>query len=136
MKGFAKVEKADLLAAVVGFELKYEAAKELRDKGIRLYYDKHYNNANRLHRWLHRNKSQMDYVRNHGVPTFGTWTDALNMVLTGDECDEIDWWCWTSKSNIDPLRSLVRATCDGYVLVDDEMAGTILKYKGYLEKVK
>lgn len=135
MKGFAKVEKSDLLAAIIGFEMKYDAAKELRDKGIRLYYDKHYTNSGRFNRWWNRNKTQMNFVRSR-MCAFGTWTDALHDVLTREECDEVDWWCWTSKSEVDPMRALVRATNDGYVLVDDKMASVILKYKTYLESLK
>lgn len=134
MKGFAKVEKSDLLAAIIGFEMKYDAAKELRDKGITLYYEKHYTNSGRFNKWWNRNKTPMDFVRTR-MCAFGTWTDALNDVLTSEECDEIDWWCWTHKSEIVPLKSLVNATCDIYILVDDGMASTILKYKKYLENV-
>lgn len=135
MKGYAKVEKSDLIAAIIGFELKYDAAKELRDKGIRLYYDKHYTSSGYLNRWWNRNKTQRDFVRDC-ISSFGTWTDALSDVLTREECDEVDWWCWTSKDKLEPMRALARASSDGYVLVDDEMANVIVKYKSYLENVK
>lgn len=135
MKGFAKVEKSDLLAAIIGFDLKYDAAKELRNKGIKLYYDKHYTNSGRFNRWWNRNKTQIDFVRSR-MHSFGTWTDVLHDVLTRDECNEIDWWCWTTKSEVDPMKALVRATTDGYVLVDDKMASVIVKYKSYLENIK
>lgn len=135
MKGYAKVEKSDLLAAIIGFDLKYDSAKELRDKGVRLYYDKHYTNSGRFNKWWNRNKTQMGFVRNR-ISAFSTWTDVLKDVLTSEECDELDWWCWTSRSDVDPLKALVRASADGYILVDDKMASVIVKYKSYLEKVK
>lgn len=135
MKGYVKVDKSALLSAIIGFELKYDAAKELRDKGIRLYYEKHYTNGGRFTKWWNRNKTQMDFVRTR-MCAFGTWTDALHDVLTSEECDQLDWWCWTTKSHVDPLRALHNASSDGYVLVDEQMAATINKYKLELEKMK
>lgn len=137
MKGYVKVERVDLLSAIIGFEMRYDAAKDTRDKGIKLFYEKHYTNGGRFNRWWNRNKSQIDFVRER-CGAFGTWTDAIDEVLTREECKEVDWWCWTNKSDTEPLKALYNAggVCNDYVLVDNEMASLITKYKTYLENIK
>lgn len=137
MKGYVKVDRVDLLSAIIGFDLKYDSAKHIRDKGIQLYYEKHYTNGSWFTRWLNRNKTQIDFVRSR-IGTFGTWTDVVYEVLTSEEGDEVEWWCWTSKSDVDSLKALYNAGGTGhdYVLVDNVMASCIVKYKNYLESVK
>lgn len=137
MKGYVKVDRTDLLSAIIGFEIRYDVGKDMRDKGIRLYYEKHYTNGSWFTQWWNRNKTQTDFVRSR-MCAFGTWTDVIHEVLTSEECDEVDWWCWTTKSSIDSLKALYNAGGTGhdYVLVDNEMAAQITKYKEYLESVK
>lgn len=63
MKGFVRVYKSDLLAAIIGFEMRLDTGKEIRDKGIKLFYDKKYNEMNRFNKWLYRNHSAIQFTR-------------------------------------------------------------------------
>lgn len=40
MKGFVRVYKQDLMAAIIGFEMRLDAGKAIRDKGINLFYER------------------------------------------------------------------------------------------------
>jgi hypothetical protein len=136
LKGYVNVSRSDLLAAIIGFEVRYDVAKELRDKGIKLYYEKHYLNGSAFTKWWHRKKTVTQFARSR-LSTFGHWTDILHEVLTTEECDEIDWWSCTWESKIKPIKALYdRCEIDETVLVDNEMAAMITKYKDYLEGVK
>lgn len=133
MKGYVNVPRTDLLAAIIGFELRYDAAKELRDKGIRLFYEKHFTNSGRFNRWWNRKKSMTEFARSR-MCAFDRWSDVLHEVLTREETDEVDWWCWTHKSEINPLRELYKASSPhDSILIDESMATVINKYKEHLE---
>lgn len=132
MKGFVRVYKSDLLSAIIGFELRLDAGKEIRDKGINLYYDFKYKNMNAFGNWWYRNHSAIQFARDD-MCAFGRWPDLLHVVLTKEECDELEWWCWTHKSKVDPLKALYKATIDDHALVDQDMAAFITTHKNYLE---
>lgn len=135
MKGYVKVDRLDLLSAIIGFGVKYDQAKEIKNKGISLYYDKFYTQSGKFNRWWNRNKTPTQFARDH-IGAFGTWSDVLHYVLTPEECDEVDWWCWTPESKIAPLKDLYRAAeANHYVLLDNELAAMVNKYKSYLENL-
>lgn len=137
MKGYVKIDKCDMLAAIIGFEMWYDAAKDTRNKGIQLYYEKHYVNGGWFTKWWDRNKKPHEFVRSR-LPSFGSWDDVLHTVLTREEADDVAEWCYTHKSVIEPLKALYRSmNCvHNDALVDDSMAKFINKYKTYLENIK
>lgn len=136
MKGYVKVDRVDLLSAIIGFGLKYDTAKEIKQKGINLYYDKFYTQSGKFNRWWNRKKTPTQFVRD-SIGAFGTWSDVLHEVLTPEENAEVDWWCFTSQSKIAPLKDLYRASgAEDYVLLDNELASMVNKYKTYLEEIK
>lgn len=135
MKGFVRVYKSDLLAAIIGFEMRLDAGKEIRDKGIKIFYDKKYNEMNRFNKWLYRNHSAIQFTRDK-MAAFDRWPDVLHVVLTQEECDELEWWCWTHKSKVDSVKALYKATADDYALVDQDMAAFVTKHKNYLEGLR
>lgn len=135
MKGFVKVDRTDALSAIIGFEVRYKFGGELLNKGIELYYDKKFKEQSRITQWWNRHLTKRQFARKQ-YNTWGTWSDILYIVLTSEECDELDWWCWTHKSDVNPIKSLYKASCEEYILVDQDMAAFINKYKDYLEKSK
>lgn len=136
MKGFVKIDKCDLLSAIIGFEMWYDECKELRRKGIALFYEKHYTNGGRITRYWNRKLTPNEFVRKH-VPMFHNWADVLGDVLTPEETDELDKWCWTDKSEVEPIKVLYKSlNCvHNDALVDNAMAAFIVKHKNYLENV-
>ena len=134
MKGFTEVDRVDLLSAIIGFELRYDEAKSIRDKGIKLYYEKHYTNGSWWSRLGNGKKTPDEFARSR-IPTFHSWADILHEVLNKKEVNEVQWWCWTVKSKVDPLKALYKASSDK-VLINEEMAQFVNEYKDYLENAK
>lgn len=135
MKGFVRVYKQDLMAAIIGFEMRLDVGKAIRDKGINLFYEKKYNEMNRFMRWLYRNHSAIRFTRDQ-MAAFDQWADVLHVVLTPEETDELEWWCWTHSSKVDAVKALYKATVDDYALVDQDMAKFITEHKNYLEGLR
>lgn len=135
MKGFVRVYKEDLMAAIIGFEMRLDAGKEIRDKGIKLFYDKRFSEMNRFNKWLYRNHSAVQFACDK-MSAWDRWSDLLHEVLTQEETDELEWWCWTHKSKVNAVKALYKATADDYALVDQDMAAFITTHKNYLEGVR
>jgi hypothetical protein len=134
MKGFVKVDKSDLLSAIIGFELRLEDGKKIRDKGIKDFYGLNYNTSGALYKWLHRNTSPHEFAINH-MDFCDNWSDVLHSVLSAEEIEELEWWCWTHKDKADPVKALYKAAMEDGVLVDQDMANFINKHKHYMESV-
>lgn len=135
MKGYVKVSDERLLAASIGFELRYDAGKAILEKGISDYYEKEYVGGSWLTRYFNRKKSKREFARSR-TSAFGSWTDVLFTVLTGEERDELEWWCWTHKSEFEPIKVLYKLSVDGFAIVDNEMAEKIKFYENYLKEIK
>lgn len=135
MKGFAKVQRSDLMSAIIGFEMRLDEALKIRNKGIDLYYAKNYPKLNPISRWLKRGISKYDFARER-IGLFGSWSEVLYTVLTTDETNEVHWWGYRLKSDADPIRALYKATSEDHVLVDQDMANFIVYHKNYLEGLK
>lgn len=135
MKGFAKVQRSDLMAAIIGFQLRMDAAKAIRNKGIDLYYDLNFPKLNPISRWFKRDMSKYNFVLER-IGMFGSWSDVLHSVLTNEETNEVHWWGFRLNSHVDPIRALYNATSEDHVLVDQDMANFIVKHKNYLEGLK
>lgn len=134
MKGYVKIDKADALAAIIGFELELDRGKEIRNKGIELYYKKFYTNGSKLTKYWDKNKTPYEFARSN-LGAFCSWDELLYKVLTREESDLLGWWCYTHKSDFDPIRALYKASSDGTMLIDNDMAEKINKYKDILESM-
>jgi hypothetical protein len=130
MKGYVRVTTEQLRQAISGFGRKYAEGKVIRDKGIELFYHKHYVNGSWLTRLLNRKRTRIEFVRNNMSP-WGTWADTLHSVLSEDETDLLNWWCWTGSDKVAPLKTLLSQSSDGFALVDNEMAAVIENYGEY-----
>lgn len=135
MKGYVNIRKQDAFCAIIGFEVEYERGKEVKDKGIELFYEKHYTNGSRWTKYWNRHKTPSGFVRSHST-MFGSWAETLHVVLSKEDTELLHWWCWTNKSKIDPIKALYHAGDDDTMLVDQDMASVINKYKDILENMK
>lgn len=135
MKGFVRVYKQDLMAAIIGFEMRLDAGKVIRDEAIIRYYDKYFPKQMPWNRWLNRNQSKHNFVRGC-IGSFGTWLEVLDPVLTSDQYNELNWWQWTHASKANAVKALYKATMDEYALVDQDMAEFVTEHKNYLEGLR
>lgn len=135
MKGYAQVARSDAFSAVIGFEVRMDLAKEIRDKGVKLYYEKHYVNGSWWKRLGHKNETPHQYVRSL-MGFCQSWDEILHEVLDDKEVEELAWWCFMPLSKADPLRALIKATTEETIFVDSDMAKFINKYKEWLECVR
>jgi hypothetical protein len=135
VKGFAKVYREDMLAAVVGHGVRMDLAKEIFRKGIDLYHEKYYlGSKNPLFKWWHRKKTPKQFARSQ-MCAFGTWDHLLYKVLDDKDNTEVAWLCYSHESDTDPVNALYK-TCTEYAWVDSEMSAFINKYKHWLESCK
>jgi hypothetical protein len=130
MKGYVKVTNQQLQEAISGFGRKYAAGKAIRDKGIALYYEKHYTKGNWLTRLLNRGKTPMQFVRKQ-IGLFGSWDEVLHEVLDVEESNTLYWWCFTHPDKANVLKTLRSTSADGLALVDNEMARMIEAWSEY-----
>lgn len=135
MKGFAKVQRSDLMSAIIGFEMRLDEALKIRNKGIDLYYVENYPKLNPISRWLKRDMSKYNFARER-IGLFGSWSEVLHTVLTDEDTNEVHWWCYRLKSDANPIRALYDSTSEDHVLVDQDMASFIVHHKNYLERLK
>lgn len=131
MKGYVKVTNQQLQEAISGFGRRYSDGKVIRDKGIELYYDKYYVNGNAWTRFFNRNRTPIQFARNRMSGFFVNWSDVLDTVLTDEETDLLDWWCWTGSGSADHLKTMMSQSSDGFALVDHEIARQIEVWSGY-----
>lgn len=134
MKGYVKIDKADALAAIIGFELELARGKEVLQKGIDLYYEKFYTNGSKWTKFWNKNKTPKQFARQR-ISSWGSWDDVLDKVLTKEENELVYWSCRTRDYSFDPIRALCKASTDGTMLIDNEMAAKINKYKDILESM-
>lgn len=137
MKGFVKVERSDILSAIVGFGMKNDFAKDARKKGILAYYEKHYTNAGWFHKFWYKGLTPSQYIYKKTGGWF-IYTAYLKEFLTEDEDDLVNWLNTTSSHLIEPLKSLYNASRlrDDSIWIDNEMAAVLTEYKTYLEEIK
>lgn len=136
MKGYVKVDRCDVLSAIIGFGMKYDFAKDTRKKGILAYYDKHYVNGGWFQKFWYKELTPSQYIYKKTGGWF-IYTTYLKEFLTEDETDLIEWFNSTAANLIVPLTDLYRASgADDYVLLDNELAAMVNKYKTYLEEIK
>lgn len=135
MKGFVRIPKQDAFSAIIGFELEYDRGREIRDKGFNLFYEKYYTKGSKWTKFWNRDKTPMEFVRGQSN-MFGSWADTLHVVLSEEETEHLHWWCFTSKSKFDPIRALYKSGYEETMLVDQDMALVINKYKDILENMK
>lgn len=134
MKGYVTLQREDLLAAIIGFGMRYDNAKEILRKGVNLYYEKHYVNGSWWKRFGNHKLTAKQFSRKY-VPPFCTWDDLLFEVLDENDTNEVAWWCYTHEDKVNQLKALYKASdCLSVINVDDEMAEFIVTYKNYLEK--
>lgn len=131
MKGYVKVTNQQLQEAISGFGRKYAAGKSIRDKGIALYYEKKYVNGSWLTKFLNKNTSPAQFAKKKMSGFFTNWTDVLHEVLTEEETNILEWWCWTGSDKAAPLKTLLSTSSDGTALVDHEMARMIEAWSEY-----
>jgi len=125
VKGYVNVELSQLQEAILGYEEKRVEGKNLRDKGIDLFYEKYYVNGSYLTKMLNRNKTKMQFARSRLGP-FSSWDDLLFEVLSDEEMNKLSWWVYNNTDyKIRPLKSLSSQCSTGFVLVDHEMASFI-----------
>lgn len=130
MKGYVKVTNQQLQAAISGFGRRYALGKTLRDKGIALYYEKHFVNGSWLTRLLNRKLTPTQFARKR-IGMFGNWDNVLYEVLDVEESNILFWWCWTHADKANPLKSMLSQSADGTALVDNEMAALIEAWSEY-----
>lgn len=137
MKGFVKVDRCDVLSAIIGFGMKNDFAKDSRKKGILAYYEKHYVNGSWFTRQWYKGLTPSQFI----YQKTGNWfiyAHYLNDFLTQDELDLVNWLNITSSNLIEPLKALYNASKlrDDSILIDNEMATVLTEYKTYLEETK
>lgn len=137
MKGFVKVDRCDVLSAIIGFGMKNDFAKDARKKGIIAYYEKNYVNGGWFHKFWYKGLTPNQYI----YKKTGAWfiyAHHLKDFLNEDELDLVNWLNSTSSHLIEPLKSLYNASVlrDDSILIDNEMAAVLTEYKTYLEETK
>lgn len=137
MKGFVKVDRCDVLSAIIGFGMKNDFAKDARKKGILAYYEKNYVNGSWFTRQWYKGLKPTQFIYRKTGGWF-IYSSYLKEFLTEDEFDLVNWSNTTSANLIEPLKSLYNASKlrDDSILIDNEMAAIVNEYKKYLEETK
>lgn len=129
MKGFTYTSAFAVKAAIESFEKKLADGREIRDTGVRRYYNLHYTLGGWYTRWRYKHATPMEFCRKHSRDGFyGTWADMLYTVLDKDEQDLLQWWSWIDKDELNALKDLLASSEEGKILVDQHLAGFINKY--------
>lgn len=130
MKGFVKVDRSDILSAIIGFGVKKDFAKDARKKGILAYYEKHYVNGGWFHKFWYKGlkPNQYIYKKTGGWFIYATY---LKEFLTDDEFNLVNWCNTTPSYLIEPLKALYNASNSRHhpILIDNEMAALLTEYK-------
>lgn len=133
MKGFVKVTTKQLSEAIDGFTLRHEQGQELCKIGIEKYYNKYYTEEGSWYtKWRFKSLTPKQFARKD-IACWGTWSDILWKVMDKEDTAKISFWCHYHLSALDGPKAMVAESCDGYVLVDSEMAKAIQTYRGFLQ---
>jgi hypothetical protein len=129
MKGYTRVGVEKAMSARSAY-LKWEQdTKKLVEQKIVEYRDQEYPKLWVVSRWLRKNQTPKQFLLDD-LKMFDDYSDKLYKVCTGEECSQIYKWCWCSSTNAisATIRKLCNASSDGWILVDQDIAGFIEEY--------
>lgn len=132
MKGYVKVTLEQMQEAIDGFIKRYNKGKELVDQGVVRYHERFYTEeGNWYTKWRFKNLSPKEFTRKD-IEMWGYWSDVLYKVMSKGDIEIINFWNTHHLSALDGPKAMVSESCDGFVLVDSEMAKAIQTYRGFL----
>lgn len=132
MKGYVKVEISQVQEAIEGFTLRYNQGKLLCEDGAKRYHKKFYTeNGSWYTKWKNKDKTPKEFTRSK-IPPWHSWDDVLWEVMDTEEIHKVSFYCRYSLSALDGPKAMVEESCDGFALVDSEMAKAINTYRSYL----
>ena len=129
MKGYTNVSVADIKSALTNWRDKYNQGEVIRDKGIDLYYEKHYTNGSWFTKFSSKRKTPDEFTRKR-IQMFGRWDEVLWEVLDKDELEILEMWIYNRhKDAYIAVKSLMNASEEGDILLDDQLCWFVNKYK-------
>ena len=132
MKGFVKVGLPRALKARDNYRGWLDTTETLIDDLIDKYYAQEYPKTFFFMRWLRRKETPKQFLAGN-LGFFCSYDEELYKVATEEECREVRKWCY--RHDTSPQSAAVRKLCsvsqDGFILVDQDVAGFIETWEAY-----
>lgn len=129
MQGYARLEVERALKARENY-IKFMDEMELKfPEFVQRYYNQEFPKLSTIGKWFRRKQTPAQFLRE--MLGWNSYTGQLYKVLNDKELDDVD--LYSDRYNINQVSRTVRKLChsssDGFILVDQDIAGFIEKWE-------